>query len=35
MSKKKLSGVLASVLLLGLTACNNQEAALIPEIMTI
>ena len=31
MSKKKLSGVLASVLLLGLSACNNQEAALNPR----
>ena len=31
MSKKKLSGVLASVLLLGLTACNNQDAALNPR----
>ena len=31
MSKKQLSGVLASVLLLGLTACNNQDAALNPR----
>lgn len=31
MSKKQLSGVLASVLLLGLTACNNQNAALNPR----
>ena len=31
MPKKKLSGVLASVLLLGLTACNNQDAALNPR----
>ena len=31
MSKKQLSGVLASVLLLGLSACNNQDAALNPR----
>ena len=31
MSKKQISGVLASVLLLGLSACNNQEAALNPR----